>query len=49
MGEVDDAPGVILMGLLLAAVPFIAAVFAAVLLKLFRNGLNIKSENDLTI
>ncbi|MEC3966990.1 DUF2975 domain-containing protein [Flagellimonas halotolerans] len=49
VGEVDDAPGVILMGLILVAVPFIAAVFAAVLLKLFRNGLNIKSENDLTV
>lgn len=49
VGEVDDAPGIILMGLILAAVPFIVAVFAAVLLKLFQNGLQIKSENDLTV
>lgn len=47
--EYDDAPGVIVLGLLIAFASFIIAVFAAVLQKLFRNAITIKSENDLTV
>lgn len=49
VGEVDDAPGVILVGLMFISAPTIVAVFAAVLQKLLRNALDIKRDNDLTI
>jgi hypothetical protein len=45
----DDAPGVILVGLIVPFASMVIAVFAAVLQKLLRNAIDIKSENDLTI
>lgn len=45
----DDAPGAMVIGLVFVAVPFVVAVFAAVLQKLIQNGVDIKSENDLTV
>jgi hypothetical protein len=48
-GEKDDAPGAILMGLVLMCAPIVVAVFAALLQKLLQNGMDIKSENELTV
>lgn len=45
----DDAPGVVLIGFVFAFAPLVIAVFAAVLEKLLRNAMDIKSENDLTV
>lgn len=45
----DDAPGVVLLGLVFASTPLVIAVFAAVLQKLLQNVIDIKSENDLTV
>ncbi|WP_399629811.1 DUF2975 domain-containing protein [Sporosarcina sp. SG10008] len=47
--ELDDAPGVILVGMLFIFAPMVIAVFAAVLQKLLQEAINIKSENDLTV
>lgn len=49
VGEVDDAPGVILIGMILTFASVVVAVFAAVLQKLLEDALRIKTENDLTI
>lgn len=49
IAENDDAPGVILIGLTLAFAAFVVAVFAAVLQRLLKNAIDIKSENDLTV
>lgn len=49
VGEVDDAPGAILIGLLFVFGPMVISVFAAVLQKLLQNAINIKNDNDLTI
>lgn len=49
VGEVDDAPGVILVGMMFISAPTVVAVFAAVLQKLLGNALEIKRDNDLTI
>lgn len=49
VGEVDDAPGVILIGMVLVFAPIVIAVFAAVLQRLLQEAINIKSENDLTV
>ena len=49
VGEKDDAPGLILLGLVLTFAPTVIAVFAAVLEKLLNDAINIKSENDLTV
>ncbi len=49
MGETDDAPGVILFGLVIVFASIVIAVFAAVLQGLLKNAIDIKSENDLTV
>lgn len=49
IGEKDDAPGAILIGMALTFAPLVIAVFAAVLQKLLKNAIDIKSENDLTV
>ena len=49
VGEKDDAPGLILLGLVITFAPTVIAVFAAVLEKLLKDAIDIKSENDLTI
>ncbi|MFL8935227.1 DUF2975 domain-containing protein [Rossellomorea oryzaecorticis] len=49
MAEKDDAPGIILIGLVIVFGCMVIAVFAAVLKKLLKNAIEIKSENDLTV
>ncbi len=49
IAEVDDAPGLILMGMVIIFACIVVAVFATVLQKLLKNAIDIKSENDLTI
>lgn len=49
VGEVDDAPGAILIGLLFIFAPMVISVFAAVLQRLLQNAIDIKNDNDLTI
>lgn len=49
MGENDDAPGIILIGMIIIFGCMVVAVFAAVLQKLLKNAIDIKSENDLTV
>ncbi|MFB7305066.1 DUF2975 domain-containing protein [Heyndrickxia sporothermodurans] len=45
----DDAPGIILIGLVVIFASMVIAVFAAVLQKLLKEAIDIKSENDLTV
>lgn len=47
--ELDDAPGVIIVGLVVPFASMVIAVFTAVLQKLLQEAINIKSENDLTV
>lgn len=49
VAERDDAPGVVLMGLIITFASLVVATFAAVLQKLVQNALTIKTENDLTV
>ncbi|UFU00049.1 DUF2975 domain-containing protein [Radiobacillus kanasensis] len=49
MAEVDDAPGMILIGMVIIFGCMVVAVFAAVLQKLLKSAIDIKSENDLTV
>ncbi|MCA1060515.1 DUF2975 domain-containing protein [Rossellomorea aquimaris] len=49
VAQVEDAPGVILIGLIIVFGSAVIAVFAAVLQKLLKNAIEIKSENDLTV
>lgn len=49
IAEVDDAPGLILMSMVVACAPIAVAVFAAVLERLLQNAIEMKSENDLTV
>ncbi|MFZ3579215.1 DUF2975 domain-containing protein [Virgibacillus sp. DJP39] len=49
MAERDDAPGIILIGMVIIFASFVIAVFAAVLQKLVKNAIDIKSENELTV
>ncbi|MGE7916643.1 DUF2975 domain-containing protein [Lysinibacillus xylanilyticus] len=49
MADLDDAPGIIVIGMVFIFASFVIAVFAAVLQKLLKNAIDIKSENDLTV
>jgi hypothetical protein len=49
MAERDDAPGIIIIGMVPIFASMVIAVFAAVLQKLLKNAIDIKSENDLTV
>lgn len=45
----DDAPGIILFGVIIAGASLTVSVFAAVLQRLLQNAMDIKAENDLTV
>jgi hypothetical protein len=47
--DMDDAPGTLLFGLVIACAPIIVSIFASLLQKLLQNALDIKNENDLTV
>ena len=49
VSEKDDAPGAVVIGLVLIFAPLVIAVFTAVLETLLQNAIDIKSENDLTV
>lgn len=49
MAERDDAPGIIVIGMVLIFAAMVIAVFAAVLQKLLKEAIDIKAENDLTV
>jgi hypothetical protein len=49
VAELDDAPGLIIIGMVPAFASMVIAVFAAVLQRLLKNAIDIKSENDLTV
>jgi len=49
MADKDDAPGIIIIGLVIIFASIVIAVFAAVLQKLLQEAIHIKSENDLTV
>jgi hypothetical protein len=47
--EWDDAPGLIVIGMVIIGASMVVAVFAAVLKRLLQQAIQIKSENDLTV
>ncbi|MGY0693734.1 DUF2975 domain-containing protein [Virgibacillus sp. FSP13] len=49
MAERDDAPGIIVIGMVIIFASMVIAVFAAVLQRLLKQAIDIKSENDLTV
>ncbi|MBM7715230.1 DUF2975 domain-containing protein [Siminovitchia sp. FSL H7-0308] len=49
VAEMDDAPGLIIIGMILIFASMVIAVFAAVLQRLLEEAIHIKSENDLTV
>ena len=49
VAEIDDAPGIIVIGLILIFAAMVIAVFAAVLQRLLQEANDIKSENDFTV
>ncbi|NGZ75271.1 DUF2975 domain-containing protein [Saccharibacillus alkalitolerans] len=49
MAERDDAPGIIVIGLVIIFASWVIAVFAAVLQKLLQEAIAIQLENELTV
>ncbi|MBB4824893.1 hypothetical protein HNO89_002119 [Sporosarcina luteola] len=49
IAEKDDAPGMIVIGMVIIFASMVIAVFAAVLERLLTEAIHIKSENDLTV
>lgn len=47
--EIDDAPGVIIVGVGFVGAPIVVAVFAALLQKLLQSAIEMKKENELTV
>lgn len=48
-GDLDDAPGLIVIGMVLVGAPMIVAVFGFLLQKLLGEATELKSENELTV
>lgn len=49
VAELDDAPGLILVGMAFAGAPITVSVFAALMQKLVQTAVELKTENDLTV
>ncbi|WLR57267.1 DUF2975 domain-containing protein [Mesobacillus subterraneus] len=49
LAEVDDAPGLIIIGMGMIFAPLVVAVFAAVLQRLLKEAIDYKEENDLIV
>lgn len=49
IAELDDAPGAVVIGCVIACAPLVVATFAAVLQKLVHSAVTIKTENEFTI
>ena len=49
VAELDDAPGLVLVGMVPIFASIVIAIFAAVLQRLLQEAINIKSENDLKV
>jgi hypothetical protein len=49
IADLDDAPGLLVMGAAFACAPIVVSVFAAVLERLLQNAIDFKSENELTV
>lgn len=49
LGDKDDAPGVVLIGLIIIFASMVVSVFAAVLQKILKDAIDIKNDNDLMI
>ncbi|WP_158737782.1 DUF2975 domain-containing protein [Alteribacillus sp. YIM 98480] len=47
--ELDDAPGLVIIGMIPIFASMVIAVFAAILQKLLQEAIDIKSENDLIV
>lgn len=47
--NLDDAPGLVAIGLIIIFTAFVVAVFAGLLQKLLKTAIDIKKENDLTV
>ena len=49
MADVDDAPGLVIVGMVPVFASLVIAVFAAVLQRLLKEAIDIKEENDLIV
>lgn len=49
LADNDDAPGLILVGMVMIFAPMVIAVFAALLQRLLQEAIEIKSENDFIV
>lgn len=49
VAELDDAPGLVIIGMVPVFASMVIAVFAAVLQRLLQEAIDIKSENDLIV
>ncbi len=49
LAQSEDAPGVVIIGLISVGAPLVITVFSAVLQKLVQSAMALKSENDLTV
>ncbi len=48
-GDLDDAPGLIVIGMVFVSAPLVVSLFAAILQRLISEAVELKSENELTV
>ena len=49
VADADDAPGIAALGFVIVGASFVIGTFAGVAQRLFKNAVDIKAENDLTV
>lgn len=49
IADSEDAPGMVVIGLVIACAPLVIATFAAVMQRILQDAIALKSENDLTV
>lgn len=49
LAQLEDAPGLMVLGMIFIGIPFVIAIFTGVVQQLLQNVVSIKSENDLTV
>lgn len=49
LADMDDAPGLVALGLVIIGASVVIGTFAGIMQKMFQNAVDIKHENDLTV
>lgn len=49
VAQIEDAPGIVIIGAIVTSIPIVVAVFSAILERLLRSAIDLQAENNLTV